>query len=88
MFLDSGNIISDEIMAWRLEASERVYTPRGVERVTEWTGLPGVIICKALWASFGQEKRYIRTAYYYYYYYIRQFSELPGAGLEVLSEET
>ncbi len=26
--------------------------------------LPGVIICNALLASFGQKKRYIRTAYY------------------------
>ncbi len=33
---------------WRLEACERVYTPRGVEQVTDVTGLPGVIICKAL----------------------------------------
>ncbi len=32
--------------------------------ITDVTGLPGIIICKALWASFGQEKRYIRTAYY------------------------
>ncbi len=55
---------------WRLEACEGVYTPRGVEQVTNVTGLPGVIICKALWATFSQKKRYIRTAYYYYYEYI------------------
>ncbi len=52
---------------WRLEAGNRVYTPQGVEQVTDITGLPG-IICKALWASFSKKKRYIRTAYYYYYY--------------------
>ncbi len=53
---------------WHLEVCEQVciYTPRGVEQVTDVTGLPGVIICKALWPSFSQEKRYIRTAYYYY----------------------
>ncbi len=32
---------------WRLEACERVYTPRGVKHVTDWTGLTGVIICTA-----------------------------------------
>ena len=53
---------------WRLEAGNRVYTPQGVEQVTDITGLPGIIICKALWASFSKKKRYIRTAYYYYYY--------------------
>ncbi len=30
--------------------------PRGVEQVMDITGLPGIIICKALWASFGKEK--------------------------------
>ncbi len=39
-----------------LEACERVYTPQGVEQVIDVTGLPGVIMCKALWASFGKEK--------------------------------
>ncbi len=33
---------------WRLEACKQVYTPRGVEQVTDVTGLPGIIICKAL----------------------------------------
>ncbi len=33
---------------WRLEACKRVYTPQGVEQVTDITGLPGVIVCKAL----------------------------------------
>ncbi len=60
---------------WRLEACERVYTPRGVEQVMDVTGLPGIIICKALWASFSQEKRYIRTAYHYYYY--SNYKQLP-----------
>ncbi len=36
---------------WHLEACERVYTPQGVEQVMDVTGLPGVIICKALWDS-------------------------------------
>ena len=49
---------------WRLEACKRLYTPQGVEQVTDITGVPG-IICKALWASFGKKKHYIRTAYYY-----------------------
>ncbi len=42
---------------WRLEACKRVYTPQGIEQVTDITGLPG-IICKALWASFGKKKCY------------------------------
>ncbi len=37
-----------------------VYTPQGVEQVTDITGLPG-IKCKALWASFGKKKGYVRT---------------------------
>ncbi len=41
---------------WCLEACKQVYTPQGVERVMDVTGLPGVIIYKALWASFGKEK--------------------------------
>ncbi len=53
---------------WRLEACKRVYTPHGVDQVTDVTGLPGVIICKALWASFGKKKRYVRTAYYFAYF--------------------
>ncbi len=42
----------------RLEVCKRVYTgtPQGVEQVMDVTGLPGVMICKALWASFGKEK--------------------------------
>ncbi len=32
--------------------------------VTMVTNLPGVIICKALSASFNKQRRYIRTAYY------------------------
>ncbi len=35
---------------------KRVYSPQGVEQVMDVTGLPGVIICKALWVSFGKEK--------------------------------
>ena len=35
----------DQDYPWRLEACERVYTPRGVEQVMDVTGLPGVIIC-------------------------------------------
>ncbi len=41
---------------WGLEACKQVYTPQGVEQVLDVTGLSGVIICKALWASFGKEK--------------------------------
>ncbi len=41
---------------WRLEACKRVYTPQGVEQVMDVTGLPGIIICKALWASLGKGK--------------------------------
>ncbi len=42
-----------------------MYTAQGVEQVIDVRGLPEVLICKALWASFGKEKRYIRTAYYW-----------------------
>ncbi len=51
---------------WHLEACERLYTPQGVEQVMHVTGLLRVIICKAFWTRFIQEKRYIRTAYYYF----------------------
>ncbi len=46
---------------WRLEACKWVYTPQGVEQVMDITGLPGIIICKALWASFGKEKALYRN---------------------------
>ena len=41
---------------WRLEVCKRVYTPQGGEQVMDAKGLPGIVICKALWASFGKEK--------------------------------
>ncbi len=62
---------------WRLEACKRVYAPQEVEQVTDITGLPWVIICKALWATFGKKKRYIRTAYYYRI--IHNLSPLPAS---------
>ncbi len=57
---------------WHFEAcvSRDVYTPQGVEEVMDVTDLPGVIIYKALWASFSKEKWYLRTTYYYWYYYM------------------
>ena len=40
-------------------------TPQGVNQVMDiLTGLPGIIIFKALWATFCKEKWYIGTAYY------------------------
>ncbi len=49
----------------------------GGEKVLVRTGVPGVIICKALWARL-RIKCYMRTAYYYYYYYLTKNQDLIG----------
>ncbi len=83
---------------WCLEACERVYSPGSWAGDGCITGLPGIIICKALWASFDQEKRYIRTAYYYYYIITSQIHNLSdwrssprfidsGLNLQVIHEQ-
>ncbi len=60
--------------AWLLEACKRVYSPRGVEQVVDVTSLPGVMICKALWAGFGKKKCYFE----------RSFCRIPQRTLSVI----